>query len=486
MLLCVAALSSLAWSLVIAPLGGPDEEAHVAYTQRIAETGELPQKLEDVPPLAPRLQGGRDGFSSELQAVQDFGLMWQTALKPYVKPNGTSVEWRAYQRFVSSLKDGGRTDGRGFQPAANNPPLYYLYTTIPYEIGRSGSLLTRMELMRWAGIPLLLVVVTMTWLLVAELIPRPYWARSLAAGVVAVHPVLTFISGVVNPDIALAALWATFLWLAVRTVRYGPSLRRALWLGGIVAASTLVQPRGLALGLPMAFALGLAMWRFKTPMRSVVRWGGAALGLSFVGAALFYFVLAVYGGDETSGWISTTANSSGFNVRQFLSYVWQFYLPPLKIMEPMFGPPRGFRYVWVESFFAVFGQLDIHLPGWVYDRLYTASVWSLVILAVLLILRSDALRRHRAELAVLVVTVVTLVAGLHYAAYRALQGNGATDPILVGRYLFPIIPIFGLAVAFVCTSLPRRWGQYAGALVLSSSVLVLIGGLGSAIVRNHF
>jgi 4-amino-4-deoxy-L-arabinose transferase-like glycosyltransferase len=485
-LLFVAAIASVSWSLAIAPLGGPDEEAHVAYTQRIAETGAFPQKLERGPRLAPELQGDRGGFSSELQAVLDRGLMWQMALKPYIKPNGSSVEWQAYDRYVAALEDGGSSDGTGFQPAANNPPLYYLYTTIPYAIGDSRSLLTRMEFMRWAGIPLLLVVVAMTWLLVAELIPRPYWARTLATGVVAVHPVLTFISGVVNPDIALAALWSSFLWMGVRTVRYGPTLRRALVLGAIVAASALVQPRGLALGLPMVFALGLAFRRFKTPWRTVVRWGGGALAISLVGVALFYWVLAVYGGDETSGWISTTANSSDFNVRQFLSYVWQFYLPPLKFMGPMFGPPRGFEYVWVESFYGVFGQLDIWVPNWVYDRLYTASVWGLVILAVLLVLRSDALRRHRAELAVLVVTVVTLLAGLHYAAYRALQGNGATDPILVGRYLFPIIPIFGLAVAFVCTSLPRRWGQYAGGLVLSSGVLLLVAGMGSAIVRYHF
>lgn len=470
-LLVVAAAGSLAWSFAAAPLQGPDEEAHVAYVQRIVETGELPQ---DVDPRA-------YGYSSELTAAQYWGQLFQVPLNPFIKPDATPAERAAFEAAVAA-RPGGRADGRGFTNASNNPPLYYLYESVPYAVGYGGDFFTRLQLMRLAGMPLLLVVVTMTWLLAAELLPRPYWGRVLAAGVVAVHPVAGFISGVVNPDNLLAAIGATFLYIAVRTARYGASARRSVALGALCAASALTQPRGVGLVVPAALALGFGFQRRGVSLRSALRWGGAVAGLAAVGIGLYVGI--VRSGQSTSGQLERVFTGD-FNLRQFLSYLWQFYLPKLDILATLPGGVRGWRYVYVESFFAVFGQLDVFMPHWVYEYLYKAALYGLSALAVCLMIRSDALRRCWRELAVLVATFAATLLVQHLGAYSSLLSNNWSDPVLVGRYLLPLIPLYGLAVGFVAASLPRRFGQYVGATVLVFAVLLQLAALGTTVARYH-
>ena len=43
-LLAIAGLQGLAWATFTAPLQGPDEPAHAAYAQLIAETGHGPKR----------------------------------------------------------------------------------------------------------------------------------------------------------------------------------------------------------------------------------------------------------------------------------------------------------------------------------------------------------------------------------------------------------------------------------------------------------
>ena len=473
-LLVVAAIAHVAWSVVVAPLAGPDEDAHLAYVQRLVDARELPQKV--VP--------GARAFSSEMGAAEYWAGLFQIPLNTLTKPTTTEAEQRAFAAEARRLGPEGRRDGKGFQPAANNPPLYYVVAAVPYAAGSGGDFFTRLQLARLGGLPFILIVVASVWLLCAELLPRPPWARVLAAGAVALHPQLTFMSGVVNPDVALAAVISLFLLVAVRLVTRGPTLGRALALGGVCAAAALVQPRIATVGVPAALALALAFHRHRVPWRDALVRGGASLGVAALGIVLYYAVVSVYGGEATKGQLQGTV-AAGFNLREFFSYLWQFYWIKPRFLEPMLGPPRGFQYVWVESFFGVFGSLDVYLPGWAYDRLYKAAQFGLVLLAFCALLRGDALRRHWRELLVLVATMGTLLITVHYAAYRGLVGSNGTDPILVGRYLLPLIALFGLAIAFVATSLPRRAGRWFGLALLIGMLMLQLGGVGATLVRYH-
>jgi hypothetical protein len=154
-------------------------------------------------------------------------------------------------------------------------------------------------------------------------------------------------------------------------------------------------------------------------------------------------------------------------------------------MAPLPGNILGFEFVWVESFYGIFGSLDVFFPPWLMGQLYSVSLYGIVALLIFVVLRWDQVRRRLPELAILVAAGATYVLAFHYAAYNSLIGSGGTNSVLVGRYLLPLVPLMGLAIAFVTTSLPRRWGQYAGLAVLCAGVLLSFTALGLTFVRYY-
>ena len=73
---------------------------------------------------------------------------------------------------------------------------------------------------------------------------------------------------------------------------------------------------------------------------------------------------------------------------------------------------------------------------------------------------------------------------LHVSGYRNLQGP-PFDPLLVGRYLLPLVVFMGLAIAYVCVSLPKRVGSLLGTLVLTTFLVLCLCGLGLTIGRFY-
>ena len=99
---------------------------------------------------------------------------------------------------------------------------------------------------------------------------------------------------------------------------------------------------------------------------------------------------------------STAARSArsaraAFNVRELLSYVWQFYLPKLEFMQPTIGIPNyGFREVYIQSFYGDLASLEVEFPRFVTDLLGLATV---LLLFAPLHRRRHASRRGQAPLA---------------------------------------------------------------------------------------
>jgi hypothetical protein len=73
---------------------------------------------------------------------------------------------------------------------------------------------------------------------------------------------------------------------------------------------------------------------------------------------------------------------------------------------------------------------------------------------------------------------------LHYVSYRSLLGD-ASEPLIVGRYLLPMIALFGLAVAFTLGSLPWRLGPLLGAVLLATALLFGLTGIGITMTRFY-
>jgi hypothetical protein len=251
----------------------------------------------------------------------------------------------------------------------------------------------------------------------------------------------------------------------------------------LTAAAILTHGRGFALVPPALVALGLAYWRHgvRDRRRLALAVGGLAVLAS---GPLIAALVTTSGGGSAYGGEVGAATGGGFNANQFASYVWQFYLPKLGFMTQMIGPPYGFRQLYIERLFGTFGSLEIMFPSWVYDWLHAAALAGLAAFVAACVAARRRLRAGWPLVALLLVVLLSLVALLHYIAYRHLQGTPG-DPLLTGRYLLPVVALFGVAVAFVVQKLPRPAGAAVGALLVTTGVVLQLSGLGLSLARFY-
>jgi len=467
LVLVAAVVAACGWALLLPPFQGPDEAEHFAYVQHLAETGKAPSSTE---------YAGAGSHSSEQTAAMDgLGLRMLMAV-PDARPFWNPVDlgaWRAFERDATHRQ---RADGEGLNPIAKNPPLYYAYEALAYRASPDRSLFGRLFATRLANVLLFLAAVVCAWLAAAELTART-WARTLTAAIVALQPQLTATAGIVNADTLLVAVWSAFTALAVRTLVRGPTLRRVLGMSVLAAASALVHGRGLALLPALAVVVALACWRHRPPLRPALGWSGAGALVLVAGLGAFRLFAATQGGTGGSLYGNQTdyIHQGGFGVWGLLSQVWQFFLPKLPGMPTALAPEYGFRQMYVETFFGAFGSLEVRFPTRVYDLLEAGVLLALAGTVAALVVRRRELRGRWHVVVGLAAICGALIALLQLVSYLALLGG--PDPLIVGRYALPLIVPFALAVAFVATSLPRRWGPLLGGLVIAFGIVLQLSGL---------
>ncbi len=472
LLLATAAVLSLAWAIVLPPFQGPDESEHFAYVQHLAETGDAP---------SPTAYGGAGSHSTEQQRAMD-GLGLRLAMgTPGAQPSWSEADQAPWRAFERTLPDAARKDGDGVNPIGKNPPLYYAYEAVAYRVSPSSSLWSRLLAARAASILLFLATVALTWVAVSEL-TRRVWARTLATGLVALQPQLVSLSAIVNADILLVTVWTAFLALAIRALKRGPSARRVVGLCALAAASALTHGRGIALLPALAVVLACTYWHHRPALRAALRWTGA--GLALLGVALVAFRLFTAGnGSSLYGGQTDYIHQGGFKLSEFASLVWQFYLPPLPNMQAPLGPSYGYRQMYIETFFGAFGWLEVRYPQRIYSAIQLAAAGGLLALYTAAVVRRRELWRQRHVAIGVAAITLALIALLHLVSYLALLGS--PDPLIVGRYLLPLVAVFALAAAFVATSLPRRLGPLLAALLLGAAVALQLGGLGMVALRFY-
>jgi hypothetical protein len=167
------------------------------------------------------------------------------------------------------------------------------------------------------------------------------------------------------------------------------------------------------------------------------------------------------------------------NVRQFLSYLWQFYLPELPFLKPVSGAQDLPLYdVLIQGAWGRFGWLEVGFPDWVYAVL--TAVTAAVVVLLLLGTWRDRRLIDPAVAAFFVLVVLALMVGLHVTEYQ----KGGIN-FIQGRYLLPVLPLVGLAVARALRFLPaRRIAQGAG-VVLAGLLVLNLFGLGLVLERFY-
>ena len=474
-LLAVATVQVLAWALVMPPFQGPDEMAHFAYVQHLAETGEAPEQT--------------GGSGANVSGEQAEAIRWENlhALVGVLgmRPGWTEAEERRWREVEATLSDEASANGDGPNAVGQNPPLYYALETIPYHVAPGGSFFNRFYMTRLGSAAIYVAAVAFMWLIASELF-RPLWARTLATAIVALQPKLAMLGAVINADILLVLAWTAFIYAGLRIVRRGPSVKRLVGAGAATAASVLTHGRGLAILGALLVLLVIAYVRWRPAPREALRGAALSLGIAGIGLAVVaLFTSGVSGGGAIYGGEIGRIGEKAFNVRELLSYVWQFYLPKLDFMQPTIGLQNyGFREVYIQSFYGDFASLEVEYPRFVTDLLEVATVLLLFALYTVAVTRLDAFKRHWPTIAFLLLTGLSLLVLLHVTAYNSMLTNPA-DPLFTGRYLLPLVSILAIGVTVVVMALPPRLAAIATGGLVATGVVLSLSGLGIAFVRFY-
>jgi hypothetical protein len=445
-LLAAVALLGLAWALVVPLFQAPDENAHYAYSQSLAERFELPG------------DPGRPPVSSEHDLAATASNAYRPPGAPQAKP---SWDPQAEARWRAEAKGARRDDVGGPNPAAINPPLSYLVSLPAYYAASGGSIFDRLLALRLVSVLWLLATVVGVWLLAGELFRRDRALQLTAAGVAGLAPMVSFISASVTPDAMLYAVWSFALWLGVRVLHHGLTARSGAAFMALVGIGICVKATSFAL-VPAALlvvAIGAVRRRRAESgargLLGVLAASCAALALTAGAWVVLARVLARGG----TGQIVASPGAATASVREFASYLWQFYLPRTPLQTDYafpLAPTLPVYDTWVKTSWAAFGWLETRFPEPVY--LVLAGISLLVAVAATVAVWRARRRVDRGVLAFLAVTLGALLAGLHWTDYKLIEAG--TAGFVQGRYLFPVIGSAERPSPARCPCCPRavvRW-----------------------------
>jgi hypothetical protein len=451
----VAALSAACWSVVTPPFQVPDEPAHFAYAQLLAETGRLPSSHYNI-------------FSQEEEAVLRDLRQRKVKWHPEIKTISSRLERLRLQRDLDLPLN--RADTLGTGVATSQPPLYYALETIPYRLASSGNLLDRLEAMRLLSALMAALTALFVFLFLRETLPGAPWAWAVVGLGAALAPLLGFTSGAVTPDALLCTVCAALFYALARAFRRGLTWRSAATIGALVAAGFLTKLNFL--GLAPGALLGLAVLAFRGgPSDSRAGRPGRAFGPAALATGIAVSPVCLYALDNllghhpTLGLVSGAGRKAGGeSIFAEISYIWQLYLPRLPGTFNWFPGLSTIRQLWFDRTVGLYGWLDTSFPV----RLYNLALIPAALIALLglrtLIARRATLRERLPELLVYLAMAVGLLAliGVDSHMNRLTMGTGYAEP----RYLLPLLPLAAALLALAARGAGRRRGPAVGALIV--------------------
>jgi 4-amino-4-deoxy-L-arabinose transferase-like glycosyltransferase len=465
----VALFNGIAWGLIVPLFQTPDEPGHFAYVQHVAETGKP-------------ATGGADlqHFSQEERRYLD-AIRWKAIQrKRDNRVPGTASFQKRVERAVSERAD--RLSEGGYTTDINNPPLYYYLAGGVYHVSPWTSLPDRMHAIRLLSALLAAITVLFVFLFIRELIPSTPWAWSVGALAVAFQPMFGFTSSGVTSDAVLYPASAGIFYAFALAFRRGLTPRRGLVIGGLAAIGLLSKLN--MIGLAPGIVVGLLVLMLRADgegRRQAVR--GAITAFAVLAIPVGCYMLLNSTVFDRGIWFGNAgvppltgipvpsdngeAQTASVNLLDGAEYMWQFYLPRLPAMDPIF-PAYPLRHIWFNGFIGQFGWLEYGFPHWVYDVALVFAGGLVALVAKELVRVRTLLRSRIWELLTYVVLMFGLLVLVAATAYEAhIEGAiGYEQP----RYLFPLMALYGALVAIAARGAGRRYGPAVGVFLVCLAI----------------
>ncbi len=448
----IALLNACAWSIITPAFQGKDEIDHFSYVALLAEAHTLPEKTD-----------GEEPYPAEEARLMAAEHYYQERFTPFAPAISSMEEQQALTEEANagaSLKTGGEA-GR----VSTEAPLYYALEVIPYYLGDANPL-TKLQLMRLFGALLAALTALLSFVFLRELLPRMPWAATVGATCVALQPLLGSMSGSVNPDVMLFTVCAAVLVCLGRAFRRGLGRRLAIALGALIVVGFLTKLNFIG------FAFGVFVGLLVLAVREARRHGrrglvapAIAAGIGIVPALLYVLRNVLSHHAAVKAVSESTGSLTPAVILKELSYTWQMFLPRLPGMTQYFKGMFPLREVWFDRSVGLYGWMDTMFPSWV-DNVALVLAGAVALLCGReLYARRDALRARLAELAVYAAILLGLLLMIGFSSYRS---DLIEHELSFGepRYLLPMIPLLGAAIALAVRGAGRRWAPVAGAAMV--------------------
>lgn len=456
--LCLALLlgftlvKGLIWGVTVPYFWGPDEDYHFLYAERIAVEHKLP---DPDAPLYPREYWN-------LQLLTNYDEFCCGPRKTFSGDPKASVHALANVPRADRV---GSTEGRGV--GVVHPPLFYgAAAGVDAALG-DASLITRIQLVRFVAALFGALAVWFAWILAAQVLRR-FREQAFAAFLVAVQPVFSYLTGIVNHDTALIAFSTAALAQMLFMLRTRPRAAQGAWLGGALVLALMVKGSALAL-LPLAGLTYLGQWlTWRPDRRELLRSAALAFGLALVLAGWWYIrAKIVYGSFTGAATPYTTGGSEpGVVVADPVGSL-SNYLHWVQEWIGLAYRSYWFHYLWFDGpgpddpwyripiGFGSIGALGLGVAAWTRRR----RLFSL----------RDPLPRQ-----MLLVGAAVLVVMLPFLAVDVVRrSNGEKFILPGGRYLMPVFPaVAALYVAGLC-QLFRERARTAALVIVGIAALIL-------------
>ena len=431
------------WAFVVPPWQAPDEAVHYLYAAHIIEQGELPHPTPTDDPSYPA----------------EVLTSWRLTLLGKLSGRGLSSTHELaylpvdYNYGAARAYEGSEEQRRWPGPLTGYPPLYFLYSAVPYWFFRHAPIISRLFAVRFASVLLGALSCIFAYLMAYELRQSRRWGLVLGLAM-AMMPMYVFITSVANNDAAVDFAAAVLIWLIVRIYRSDRvSAVLALATGVIGGLALLTKPTIL----PLLLVAGIIILIKAFPSSYVSRRSlqirlaiGALYGTSI---ALVYspWILIRYHYFHDVRLLSlpfpslfrlitgdTAVSASAppiLGAAPHLFAVSRFSLWSYLIYEKNRGPAY-FGWLLVRSFWGDFGWLDAPLPVRVFALIVAFCAIAGTGLIVQFVNQPAQRRGLLLLMALLVVQTVFLFIGVDY--FQGFIKTGS-DFGLQGRYFFPIL-----------------------------------------------
>lgn len=440
LLIIAAFLNALSWVILIPVWQYPDEQAHFAQVQYIAEIGGIPQNNRS------HDTSFEVAISEKILGTErdDLGNNKFT-YHPQFKLNYSNTTIGPDEEIITSLPESAKSQ-MVKNEATLNPPLYYSLAASVYKVFSRESLFTRVLAVRIMSAIIFLGIIIVAYKIGQLIFAKDKILPIALAAIVATKPMLVFSSTGVLPDTLVIFLFSLFILAGLSIISKGWTFGKIFLLITILILGAATRQNFLIslFILPLVFLYQVVI-NVKARTKIII-------SISILIVILFiasYFIPALdfihrFDYPESSRkirdnplWNLTFFDHLTWTLRHSITEVWPWY-------------------------WGVYKWLSLTLPPIVYqiiNRVIPLAIVGVGIRTLIIVKRKDW--RNGTWLFFFIVTITVYFLAITTFDFLYRRNNGFSFGIQ-GRYFFPvIIPV----LALILTGISRIFEMFSQNIV---------------------